>query len=349
MDNHSLTYRLHCGNNKEFLPSLPENSVDSIITDPPYGLGAPPNARDMLSDWLKSGSHDKSGKGFMGASWDAFVPPPALWAECFRVLKPGGHLLAFGGTRTYDLLVLGLRLAGFDIRDQIAWVYAQGMPKSKNLGNGWGTTLKPAMEPIVVARKPFAGPVTQLFNETGMGGLNIDECRVPAGTSAGRFPANLIHDGSPDVLSCFPETKKGGDVRSHYSRKQKACYGQYPPTNLFESYGDSGSASRFFYCAKATQKDREDGLEEEGREPSYSNAHPTVKPTDLMRWLCRLVTPPGGVVLDPFMGSGSTGKAAIYEGFHFLGVDCEKQYVEIAEKRIAKAFKEVSTRERNKA
>lgn len=330
-----------------FLPSIPENSVDSIITDPPYGLGDPPDIKNMLKDWLELGYHHKTGGGFMGISWDAFVPQPALWSECFRVLKPGGYLLAFGGTRTYDLLVLGLRLSKFEIRDQIAWVYGQGMPKSKNLGNGWGTTLKPAMEPIVIARKPFTGSVTQIFTETGLGGFNIDSCRVPlhsfVNNQKGRFPSNFIHDGSLEVLSCFPETKQGGSVKVRYNRTKKVCYGQYPPTNLFESYGDSGSASRFFYCAKATKKDREEGLEEEEKiEKEYSNTHPTVKPTNLMRWLCRLVTPPTGLILDPFMGSGSTGKAAILEGFRFIGIDREKQYVDISEKRLKKALEEVA-------
>lgn len=364
-------FKLFCADNTEILPTLPEQSVDSIVTDPPYGLGTPPDPVSMLRDWLQTGRHEKTGAGFMNHTWDAFVPQPALWKECFRVLKPGGHLLAFGGTRTYDLVVLGLRLAGFEIRDQIAWVYAQGMPKSKNLGQGWGTTLKPAIEPIVMARRPFAGAVSTHFEQTGLGGLNIDACRVPSsggkyagqgvtnfsrkpgprgGNPKGRFPANLVHDGSVAVIQAFPETGPGGSLHKKYKKTTKVCYGTFGPGNTFEAYGDEGSAARFFYCAKATRDDRHAGLSGPGPQFAHGstlrkiqntqtagNAHPTVKPTNLMRWLCRLVTPKDGIVLDPFMGSGSTGKAAMFEGFRFIGIEREPNYFSTAKARLAHA------------
>ena len=294
----------------------------------------------------------------MGKSWDGDVPSVEIWAECLRVLKPGGHLLAFAGTRTQHRMAVRIEDAGFEIRDMIAWVYGSGFPKSHN-GEWGGTALKPALEPITMARKPLAGTVEANWREHGTGALNIDGCRVePTGESrervgeasqerryteaggtnfaatpgvrggdpAGRWPANLIHDGSPEVVALFP------------------------------GEGDK-SAARFMYCAKASKKDRDEGLDhlpeteaaDFDHRPSGDfasrmnrvrppvlkrNTHPTVKPTDLMRYLCRLVTPPGGVVLDPFMGSGSTGKAAILEGFRFIGIEREAEYVEIARARI---------------
>ena len=303
------------------LAALPDACVDSIVTDPPYGLA------------------------FMGKKWDCDVPTVALWAECMRVLKPGGHLLAFSGTRTHHRMAVRIEDAGFEIRDMIAWVYGSGFPKSldvskavdKSAGDakpwqGWGTAIKPALEPITVARKPFRSTVAENVMSYGTGALNIDACRIggdtvgwrgdgrssmtaTAGASRGgvsggynfsngearqvqgRYPTNLIHDGSPDVVSLFPGT-------------------------------DDKSAARFFYCAKASKRDRDEGLE------ARKNNHPTVKPCDLMRYLCRLVTPPGGTVLDPFMGSGSTGKAAMLEGFRFVGMELDESYFEIAAARI---------------
>lgn len=338
---------------------LEDNSVDSIVTDPPYGLS------------------------FMGKKWDYDVPSTEIWAECLRVLKPGGHLLAFAGTRTQHRMAVRIEDAGFDIRDMIAWVYGSGFPKSMdvskaidkaagaerevigknqfaarrvqnkdrpntaNVGGyvnseasllitapateasqqwqGWGTALKPALEPITVARKPLIGTVAANVLEHGTGALNIDGCRVSTSDvlsfgsrelgdgikygkckpttegiqhDQGRWPANLIHDGSDEVDGMFPKSASG----------------------------TFGSASRFFYCAKASKKDRGD------------NNHPTVKPTDLMRYLCRLVTPPGGVVLDPFTGSGSTGKAAMLEGFSFIGCELSEEYAAIAKERIKAAI-----------
>lgn len=291
----------------ELMKELPDCSVDACVTDPPYGLS------------------------FMGKAWDYYVPSAEVWREVLRVLKPGGHLLAFAGTRTQHRMAVNIEDAGFEIRDMIAWVYATGFPKAKSC-------LKPALEPITMARKP----------SKHVQPLNIDDCRVPgvvpktvqgqsarAGEvygadqrdqrvfephNAGRWPANLIHDGSEEVTELFPHTTSG---QLKTKSKASGWNGDGGKVEWTGACGDSGSAARFFYCAKANKKDREEG-----------NSHPTVKPTELMRYLCRLVTPPGGVVLDPFMGSGSTGKAAVLEGFEFIGIEREAEYLEIARNRI---------------
>ena len=322
------------------LRELPDCSVDACVTDPPYGLS------------------------FMGKAWDYDVPGAEVWREVLRVLKPGGHLLAFAGTRTQHRMAVQIEDAGFEIRDMIAWVYGSGFPKSRNLDGdwqGWGTALKPALEPITVARKPLVGTVAANVLEHGTGAINVDECRVAidpndpniintpsrngtatkfTGTAynggkpggeigrgptlqhpAGRWPANLIHDGSDEVVGLFPQSTSTGTAGSGESDR----YGKFTrkQTGQQIGFGDSGSAARFFYCAKASKTDRGEG-----------NGHPTVKPTELMRYLCRLVTPPGGVVLDPFMGSGSTGKAAVLEEFQFIGIEREAEYLEIARGRI---------------
>jgi DNA modification methylase len=368
-------------------------SVDAIVTDPPYGLG------------------------FMGKEWDHGVPGVEFWQHAFDVLKPGGHLLAFSGTRTYHRMVSAIEDAGFEIRDQIGWTYGSGFPKSLNVSKavadklangapstglegtqgegewkGWGTALKPAWEPICMARKPLIGTVAANVLAHGTGALNIDGCRVGdgggcagAGAGAGarvygsglngtfaqpvpglgRWPANIIHDGSDEVVTCFP-SKAGAaaPVTVRNGDKFRGTYGAFAG-NVDEAgstfHGDTGSAARFFYCAKASKSDREEGLQDlptqlrangskrtdqdyrvtRGERPPSAesgprrNIHPTVKPTDLMAYLCRLVTPPGGLVLDPFMGSGSTGKAAIREGFRFIGCELSAEYVAIAEARIA--------------
>ncbi len=311
------------------LRELPDCSVDACVTDPPYGLS------------------------FMGKAWDYDVPQVDVWREVLRVLKPGGHLLAFAGTRTQHRMAVQIEDADFEIRDMIAWVYGSGFPKSHNIDGawqGWGTALKPALEPITVARKPFKGTVAANVLEHGTGAINVDGCRVgteqrynpPAGNkaggnslnmsaagmpqdadgrmAAGRWPANLIHDGSDEVVELFPDA--GGGYGKRGAARQMEGWGM-GGNNETVGYGDSGSAARFFYCAKASKADRGEG-----------NGHPTVKPTELMRYLCRLVTPPGGVVLDPFMGSGSTGKAAALEGFRFIGIEREAEYLEIARGRI---------------
>lgn len=286
---------------------MPDNSIDSVVTDPPYELG------------------------FMGKSWDksGIAFSPAVWQEVLRVLKPGGHLLAFSGSRTYHRMAVAVEDAGFEIRDQIMWIYGSGFPKSHNLKGeweGWGTALKPAHEPIVVARKPLIGTVAENILAYGAGGLNIDGTRVGNGTdraSGGRWPANVIHDGSDEVLELFPDTKSG---KPSNIRGTGGIWSEGNGIPIGPQYGDAGSAARFFYCAKASKKDRNEGLDR--------NHHPTVKPTELMRYLCRLVTPPNGTVLDPFMGSGSTGKACVLEGFDFIGIDKTPEYVEIAQQRI---------------
>jgi len=502
-------YKLECGNSKELLKTLADNSIDAIVTDPPYELG------------------------FMGKKWDAsgIAYDVDLWRECLRVLKPGGHLLAFSGSRTYHRMTVAIEDAGFEIRDQIMWIYGSGFPKShdvskaidkldakelqkqrqykftawvrsqnvtswqinkatgtnmgghytteasqpavmtrehleacrhlfthvpqwvelecdlrsvesanfksrkivreqrrtagdgvvpitgcsqnKNDGwfnitapateaakewNGWGTALKPAHEPICVARKPLIGTVAENVLTHGTGAINVDGCRVgnrekeqftggkngtvnaygdyfySKGTEPlpnGRWPANIIHDGSAEVLAGFPESSGGA-----FPKKAKA-------SNFFMGIGaiaenrmemnDSGSAARFFYCAKASKKDRDEGLDgfeerenekivqlPDGFVSSYGNIrnkpqpvrnhHPTVKPTNLMQYLCRLVTPPNGVILDQFLGSGLTGKAAIYEGFQFVGFDLSAEYVEISRARIEFAMQkrnEISKQKEN--
>jgi len=350
-------FEIHHGSCVDVMRTLPDNSVDSIVTDPPYGLS------------------------FMGKRWDYDVPSVEIWAECLRVLKPGGHLLAFAGTRTQHRMACRIEDAGFEIRDMIAWVYGSGFPKSHN-GPWGGTALKPALEPITMARKPLVGTVAANVLAHGTGALNIDGCRVgaedgytenavtqgintartsyaPAGvrrtfapSSQGRWPANLIHDGGDEVVGLFPVTTSGGGNKSRKGTTEGGnCYGTYgaPPPDVRGA--DKGSAARFFYCAKASKRDRNEGCEHidakpyshDGRETpienayqrNASNSHPTVKPTDLMAYLCRLVTPPGGTVLDPFMGSGSTGKAAIREGFRFIGIEREAEYIAIANARIS--------------
>lgn len=409
--------QLGLGGCLELMKSIPDNSIDSIVTDPPYGLK------------------------FMGKKWDCDVPSVEIWQECFRVLKPGGHLLAFAGTRTQHRMACNIEDAGFEIRDMIAWVYGSGFPKSHDVSkaidkaagyssqtnyiaqtkntifsngkgkaagvdrtpgvkldsdphtenakqwSGWGTALKPALEPITVARKPFKGTVVQNVLEHGTGAINIDACRVEGndvltreckgiasaageawkrpfhdsaevqmfGSTNGRWPANLIHDGSDEVLACFPHTKSGSNnikkkTGSDELGNTGSAYGfesRQAGTEMI-SYGDIGSAARFFYCAKTSKADRNEGLgdippkfkhgstlrDAENLNEKTGNFHPTVKPTNLMRYLCRLVTPLGGTVLDPFMGSGSTGKAAMLENFKFIGIEREQEYLNIAKQRI---------------
>lgn len=507
----SYSYELHHGDALNILRGMPDNSIDSVVTDPPYGLS------------------------FMGKRWDYDVPSVELWVECLRVLKPGGHLLAFAGTRTQHRMAVRIEDAGFEIRDMIAWVYGSGFPKSldvskaidrqrfdladiyrltewiraardaakignweidkafgfngmaghwtsaksqplvptleqvpllldvlgltpddvpedirkllcdlngrkhqpsenwwkrkvvkteiKRISNesvwgqhsasgmyapgehqvnittpatdaakqwdGWGTALKPALEPITLARKPLAERTVAANVLTwGTGGVNVDGCRVGAdemprtkstgvlasenramsganyvrettGTVTGRFPANLIHDGSDEVVRLFPVTGPSKAVKGARAGKSAgrlgAFSGQAAVTMGHDDQG--GSAARFFYCAKASRSEREAGCEglemkynvgtmsgdADGslltgsgnpRDTSARNHHPTVKPIALMRYLCRLVTPPGGIVLDPFTGSGTTGCAAMLEGFGFIGMERETEYIEIARRRI---------------
>lgn len=371
-----MDYQLIGGRCEHALKNLPDNSVDSIVTDPPYGIG------------------------FMSNKWDHSVPTVEQWAECLRVLKPGGHLLAFGGSRTYHRLVVNIEDAGFEIRDQIMWIYGSGFPKSKNLDGehkGKGTALKPAHEPIVMARKPFNSTILDNVTEYGTGALNIDLCRVPteemlaggsggllsdvrdgkapagnewAQNNEGRWPANVIHDGSHEVITAFPDAKgQQGKAKNDGSDNGNRVYGELKnvvsnPEPRIES---ATSAARFFYCAKVSKSDRDAGMDRfvaasasemtggraegsvginnpragAGRTSGAKNTHPTVKPVDLMRYLCRLVTPAGGTVLDPFMGSGSTGKAAIAEGFRFIGIEMDPDHLVTAAARIGHAVKEM--------
>lgn len=386
-----MAYQFHVGKCEDELKSLPDNSVDSIVTDPPYGLS------------------------FQGKKWDYDVPTVEQWAECLRVLKPGGFLLAFGGSRTYHRLVVNVEDAGFEVRDQILWVYGSGFPKSKNLDgdwDGWGTALKPAHEPIVLARKPLSETVASNMTTYGTGALNIDACRIaydpddtnPAtnplyrkqagyannnsadsGSTSfslkdgsgernpnelGRWPANIIHDGSDDVIACFP-AEAGAKAPVTGNEPSAASTGKVMNMRkrvATAHHGDKGSAARFFYCAKVRPTERDEGLERfisvsasdmtngrkegsvgindpragAGRTKGAKNNHPTIKPIALMKYLCRLVTQPGGTVLDPWMGSGSTGRAAIEEGFSFIGIDTDPDYVTIASARVAFSMKKRS-------
>jgi len=379
-------YQLHLGDCLETLKTLPDNSVDSVVCDPPYGLSRKPDMAEVLRHWMAGDDYQHSGGGFMGKTWDSFVPGPSVWRECLRILKPGGHLLAFFGTRTQDMGTLAIRLAGFEIRDSIAWVYGSGFPKSHNLDGDWeglGTALKPALEPITVARKPLIGTVAANVLAHGTGALNIDGCRVaPTGESrerageesqnqrytdsgatsfaakpgirggdpSGRWPANLIHDGSDEVVALFPaQAGQAAALKTRNGDKTRNTFGAFAGTvdAAFQPHDAGGSAARFFYCAKASRRDRHEGMDDPGPQfksgttlrhventETTGNNHPTVKPTDLMAYLCRLVTPPGGVVLDPFMGSGSTGKAAMREGFRFIGCELSQEYLAIAESRV---------------
>ena len=380
------------------LKDLPDNSIDSVVCDPPYGLGKQPDLTALLTHWLNNESMPIKGKGFMGKDWDAFVPQPAVWKECLRVLKPGGHLIAFFGARTYDLGALSIRMAGFEIRDQLMWIYSQGMPKNLDIGkaiskhpntaevgkkwNGYGTGLKPSHEPICLARKPFVGTVVGNVLLHGVGAINIDACRIEGrdrinyrlknskrsqggvygapkasadfDSSKGRWPANVITDGSDCVRKAFPAASgQHSDLAQGKTKRINShCYGGMSENRSHEERIECDpNASRFFYCAKTSSSERHEGLEDPGtRFPKGStlrqienklegdgrgNYHVSVKPVDLMRHLIRLVTPYGGTVLDPFMGSGTTGKAARLEKAQFIGMELDPGYFEIAKARIA--------------
>lgn len=380
------------GDCRTLMAAMKPDSVDSIVTDPPYGLSSEPDCAEVLTHWLAGDDYEHTGNGFMGNGWDSFVPGPATWKEAYRVLKPGGFLLAFFGTRTYDLGVIAIRLAGFEVRDMVDWLYGSGFPKGGNR-DGKGTCLKPAHEPIVLARKPFKGSVAKNEAKHGTGALNIDACRIHADDAQGRtytvkrlkpgatlektggnwrpddgveyhgemkpgrWPANVVHDGSDEVVAQFPNTASGNRASGEYGGMGYHGSGNWlmPAVD-----GDAGSAARYFYCAKASKADRDEGLDQfspqqfvqfqtgngesgaasslsEGRDTQYRNIHPTVKPEALMRWLVRLITPPGGLVLDPFCGSGSTGKAAVLEGLGFVGCEMTDEYLPIARARIAAA------------
>lgn len=469
------------GDNRSALRSLPDNSVDSVVTDPPYGLSKEPDMAEVLRHWLAGDDYTATGGGFMGKTWDSFVPGPATWKEVYRVLKPGGYVLSFSGTRTFDMATLALRLAGFEVRDCLSWMYGQGFPKSMDVskaidkaagatrevigsvdvgpdirgGNyenasgrmvaditepatdeakmweGWGTALKPAWEPIIVARKPLDGTVAANVLQWGTGAINIDGTRIgyrgdedkasatPQGRvtskeisaigaepdagrnmqrieferpeQKGRFPANVMlshtdecelvgtatevfgggskgssgfvngyaHDGfvgnevSVDVWECVDEcpvkmlddqsgTLKSGDAvvgNGKGARRGQTYAG--PTTGVVASvYADTGGASRFFYNAKTSKSERNAGMPD-----GTVNDHPTVKPVAVMEWLIKLVTRPGGVVLDPFLGSGSTAVAAARLGTDCIGAEIDSHYIDIASHRAVHAGAEVERME----
>ncbi len=391
---------LHCGDSREVLRAVPDASIHAVVTDPPYALvsigkrfgkeGAAP------AQFGRDGAYARASAGFMGKQWDtgevAFAV--SFWREVLRVLKPGGHVVAFSGTRTYHRMTCAIEDAGFEIRDQLAWVYGTGFPKShdvakgidKALGakgsfgaaksaahqryidkgemrgeaghdgwqrpwmddpeavanagrryipateqaaefDGYGTALKPSWEPIALARKPLDGTVAANVLAHRAGALNIDGCRIEAGgvEALGRWPANIVHDGSPEVVATFPEAP--GALRAVTGNEPSSpfanVYGDMPSrAGGAIPRGDFGSAARFFYSAKADADDR------------LGSKHPTVKPVDLMQWLCRLVTPPGGTVLDPFAGTGTTGEAAWREGFSAVLVEREAEYQADIRRRI---------------
>ncbi len=411
-----MKYELKQGDNTKTLKQYPDNYFDSIVTDPPYGIE------------------------FMAKAWDNNTGAVETWQECFRVLKPGGHILAFSASRTYHHLATNIESVGFEIRDQIMWIYGSGFPKSHNIGKavdkklgnkrkfvgqnqdiikkqakdlregkrkildsfkagepnrnngfktvsaditkgnteweGWGTALKPAHEPIVMARKPLSeNTVAENVLKHGTAGINIDESRVglsegddprlgskgswkmakpvysggyagvgSGSSELGRFPANIIHDGSEEVLEGFPETGKSAGGRS-YQNTNKMYEGGWDGgegSKIDPGFGDSGSAARFFYCPKVSKKERNIGQSTDGK-----NNHPTVKPVALMKYLITLITPKGGKVLDPFNGSGSTGMACVELGYEYTGCELDPDYIEISKARIEAWFAENKPEEVN--
>ena len=439
------SYQLFQGNMLDMEEYILPDSISSIVCDPPYELN------------------------FMGKGWDnsGIAFQKETWEKCLQVLKPGGYLLAFGGSRTFHRIACAIEDAGFEIRDTIMWLYGSGFPKSMNIGlsidkkngvkspiigqnqdiltkqakdfregkrkitdslnsgapernngfktvsadirqaqnewNGWGTALKPSYEPIIVARKPCRGSCIDNVLKYGVGGINIGECRIPhnepvkttnrfpksgsvfnmntsgydntknhfaSADENGRFPSNTIftYDETDfeEVCGGLPSTKQNGSITKQYEMKNQV-YGKYGKCNTFQAYSDSGSAARYFYCAKASKKDRDEGLDifdtkqcvgggggignykkdvnstsgKFGSEKApHKNIHPTVKPTELMQYLIRLVTPDNGTVLDPFNGSGSTGKAVMYENkerdknYKYIGIELTEEYLPIADARI---------------
>lgn len=433
-----MNYHVITGDSAHELAQFPDNHFHSIVCDPPYGID------------------------FLGKAWDHNTGDRAVYEQCLRVLRPGGHILAFSAARTYHHLAMTLEQVGFEIRDQIMWIYGSGFPKSQNVGKmidsqiltggshtrnqrkmtmgddyteaghytvfptdteselakqskdtktkaiwtpqtelgeaykGWGTNLKPAHEPICMARKPMPVSVARNVQQWGTGAINVDACRVASEnrtipvasddqreddtmfklnptthhhreeTTIGRFPANIIHDGSPEVVELFPSTEVKGKPPKTYSNKtgfrEGYVNGVAPDKEIEHTiYNDGGSAARFFYCAKVNKTERNVGCEDIepklqeaaffrpnhlekatngetgtpfGRFNPIANNHPTVKPVELMKYLIRLVTPPGGLVLDPFAGSGSTGMAAVELGHEFVGIEREANYADIARRRI---------------
>lgn len=428
------------GDNMEVLKTFADNSIDAIVTDPPYGLGKEPDIVQVMKSWIDHGYHEVKGGGFMGKKWDAFVPQPILWKEVYRVMKPGAYALVACGTRTQDWMTASLRFAGFSVKNVVVWIYGTGFSKSTNVGKqidkltgsnrevigtteingmanltkarvqqgfrknltianamdeieitrgnsdyeGYGTGLKPAVEFFTLVQKPISeSSIAKNILKWGTGALNIDGCRVPTDEAwersnenrgktfhgqeykdngntnsnpLGRVPANLIHDGSDVVINQFPESKSSNTPRINNqvksSHREGAIFGKYNNC-VTHGYSDEGSAARFFYCAKPSQTEKNEGLEyfplgeppgskrsepAEGRKSALgkprANFHPTCKPVELMKYLIRLITPPGGVVLDCFAGSGTTGVAAVKERKRFILIEQEADYYKIADARV---------------
>lgn len=295
-----MTYEVINGNNIDVLKTYPDNHFDSIVTDPPYGID------------------------FLGKSWDANTGALETYQQCLRVLKPGGYILAFSAARTYHHLAITLEQAGFEIRDQIMWLYSNGFPKSQDIGKtnnlpewkGWGTALKPAHEPIAVARKPIKQSIAKNCQEWGTGALNIDDSRVVDSLGELRFPSNVIGE----ILQA--------DYQKYYycpkvSRKERHIGHQMPPAMFGGIQGCYDENGERYAVGLDSRTDLNKG-----------NNHPTVKPVALMEYLIKLVTIPGGTVLDPFNGSGSTGMAAVGLGYNYIGIELDPTYVDISLKRI---------------
>lgn len=404
--------RICCGDNLDVLRTLEPDSIDSVVTDPPAGISF------MGKDW----DHSKGGRD----AWIAWMTTVA--AECLRALKAGGHALVWSLPRTSHWTATAWEDAGFELRDRIAHCFGSGFPKSHNISiaidkaagaerevvgeyegervkstitapatdaakqwDGWGTALKPAIEDWWLMRKPLTGTVAQNVLQHGVGGINIDACRIEGNpvpinrleswsgfgqvvqpeykrtvNTTGRWPANIIHDGSDEVIGLFPESAgQQGDLNATgRDRPSSGRFGDMAPPVPHAARNDSGSAARFFYAAKASRADRDEGcggmplsacgmMEDDSfdiktgsgnsRDTKRRNTHPTVKPQSLMRYLCRLITPPGGIVLDPFSGSFSTAKACVLEGFRFIGCDQSQEYVDIGAARIRHAVENLAT------
>lgn len=413
----------------ELIKTLASNSVDSGVMDPPYGLGSPPTPAQLTAivrAWiLGEPAPQVKGRGFMGKSWDAFVPAPAVWRETYRVLKPGAHVAIFGGTRTYDLVTLGLRLAGFEIRDTCAWIYGQGMTKGPEAGkaidehfgvldqrpvletvqlgafqkgrghgrnedgspiytgihaeklelvnydrtapftpeaelwNDWRTNLRPSLEPIIIARKPLEGTLAENLLKWGTGAINAGGCRLDRGDALGGLPANVMLDEDAAAeLDAQVGNRRGMSGGGKHKTKKATVAGGGHDGHAGHIRNDNGGPSRFFYIAKATRAEREEGLENlpelkrtDGRQKPIDNPyqrqsarknhHPTVKPRALIQYLQRLVTPPGGLTADWYTGSGTAAVAAILEGFRFIGAEADttEGYMPIIHAKIAHALR----------
>lgn len=355
-----MSVRVIHGDCVEVMRSMDEASVDAIVTDPPYDLltTSRNGSRRINNPDTPAG---RAARGFMGKTWDGtgIAFRSVTWAEALRVIRPGGYLLSFGGPRTFHRLTVAIEDAGFEVRDCLMWLYGSGFPKSLNLHGereGWGTALKPAWEPIILARKPLMGTVAQNVEKYGTGALNIERTRIPASdnktfaervpdgrsnyrmgsangsvpTDVGRWPANVLLD---EEAAAMLDEQAGnvpgqqGRAKDDGSPQNNKIYGALRHGTLQpEPRGDRGGPSRFFYVAKASKKDRGEG-----------NSHPTVKPVALMRYLVKIVTPPGGLVLDPFAGSGTTGLAAEAEGFRSVLIEREAEYVQIIRSRLPEA------------